>query len=95
MTTAPQNEPERDGVAAVGALLDRRVRPLPPGEVWQPTPPDKPGAWWMLCGEADGKPALVRVEFMRGDLWAVDCAIGSLPVKMYHDGLTACLWQEA
>lgn len=26
MTTAPKNAPERDGVAAVGALLDRKVR---------------------------------------------------------------------
>ena len=49
----------------------------------------------MLCGEVDGDPDLVCVEWRRGELWAVDCAIGSLPVKMYHDGLTACLWQKA
>ncbi len=30
MTTALQTDPERDGVAAVGALLDRKVRRLPP-----------------------------------------------------------------
>ena len=30
MTTALQTDPERDGLAAVGALLDRKVRRLPP-----------------------------------------------------------------
>lgn len=95
MTTALQTDPEHDGAAAVGTLLERRVRPLPPGEVWRPTPPDKPGTWWMLAAECEGEPELVNVERRRGELWAVDCAIGSLPVKMYHDGLCACLWQEA
>jgi len=71
------------------------ITAMPPSALWQANPPDKPGCWWMLCGECDGEPELVHVEHRRGDLWAVDCEIGSLPVKMYHDGLTNCLWQEA
>ncbi len=73
----------------------RSARPLPPSDVWHSTPPSKPGDWWMLCGEAEGEPEIVRVEWRHGELWAIDCEIGSLPVKMYHDGLTACMWQEA
>lgn len=38
---------------------------------------------------------LVRVDRRRGELWAIDCAVGSLQVKMYNDGLTDCMWQEA
>jgi len=62
-----------------------------PSEAWRPTPPDRPGFWCMLAGECEGDPELVRVDSRRGELWAVDCAVGSLPVKMYHEGLSDCL----
>jgi len=39
VTTAIQTDPERDGVAAVGALLDRRVRPRAAFEAWISAPP--------------------------------------------------------
>jgi hypothetical protein len=39
VTTALQTDPERDGVAAVGALLDRRVRPRAAFEAWISAPP--------------------------------------------------------
>jgi len=46
----------------------------------------------MRCGETDGEQEVVRVEIRWGDLWAVDCAVGSLPVAQYHEGLTDCQW---
>lgn len=78
-----------------GVAVDRVVCPLQSGEAWRPTPPDRPGFWWMLAGECEGEPELVRVDSRRGELWAVDCAVGSLPVKMYHEGLSDCMWQDA
>lgn len=39
MTTALQNDPEHDGAAAVGTLLDRRVRPRAAFEAWISGPP--------------------------------------------------------
>jgi hypothetical protein len=66
-----------------------------PSDVWQSDPPKRIGQWWMLCGELDGEPELVHVEYKRGQLWAIDCGVGSLPVHDYHEGLTECLWQEA
>jgi hypothetical protein len=74
---------------------NQSISHIPPGEVWLSQSPTSAGYWWMLCGECDGEPELVCVERNRGELWAVDCAIGSLPVKQYHDGLTNCLWQVA
>lgn len=79
----------------VSGKVELAVRPLPYSETWRPTPPDKPGVWWMLAGECEGEPELVRVDRRRGELWAIDCAVGSLPAKMYHDGLMDCMWQEA
>lgn len=71
------------------------VTHLNPGAVWRAALPSKPGEWWMICGECDGVPELVTVKSMRGELWAVDCEVGTLPVQVLHDGLTDCLWQEA
>ena len=68
---------------------------IPPGKAWLSQPSTSEGDWWMLCGECDGEPELVSIERKSGELWAMDCAIGSLPVKHYHDGLTNCLWQVA
>lgn len=55
--------------------------------------------WFRPCGKmldpCKGEPDLVRVDRRRGELWAIDCAVGSLQVKMYNDGLTDCMWQEA
>ena len=86
---------ENDKPCFCALPLERRVMPKPRSEIWKPEQPNKPGLWWMLCGEADGEPELVTVEFMRGELWAINCMIGSLPVKHYHDGLIDCVWQEA
>ena len=61
---------------------------------WQETAPTEVGDWLMKCDETDFDIEQVKVEFMRGELWAVDCAIGSLPVAMYHDGLTDCTWKR-
>lgn len=64
---------------------------------WSGEAPKKPGVYWMTCEEADEEPELVTVDYYKGDgvLWAVECAIGSLPVSLYHDNLTDCYWQEA
>ena len=61
---------------------------------WQETAPTEVGNWLMKCDETDFDIEQVKVESMRGELWAVDCAIGSLPVAMYHDGLTDCTWKR-
>lgn len=65
------------------------------GAVWLPRLPSKPGQWWLLCSECAGTPELVNVEHRGGELWAVDCEVGTLPVKALNDGLTECLWTEA
>lgn len=39
MTTARMNDPERDGVAAVGSPVDRMVRPRAAFEAWISAPP--------------------------------------------------------
>jgi len=62
---------------------------------WQDTPPTFEGLWFMKCDEVDGNEEWVNVKAIDGELWAVDCAIGSLPVVMYHDGLTNCQWHYA
>lgn len=67
---------------------------IPTGEVWVDTAPTEEGDWLMQCFETDFETETVKVRMMRGELWAVDCAIGSLPVAMYHDGLIECRWQK-
>ena len=62
--------------------------------VWRREAPTEAGIWLMRCYEADFNIERVKVEVIRGELWAVDCAIGSLPVAMYHDGLTDCTWKR-
>ena len=59
---------------------------------WQKTAPTEAGEWYMRCWEANYALELVDVKLKDGELWAIDCDIGSLPVAMYHDGLTDCLW---
>lgn len=62
---------------------------------WQSTAPTQPGRYWMRCNETDNDRELVDVRYMNGrrmELWAVNCAIGSLPVADYHNGLTDCQW---
>lgn len=61
---------------------------------WQETSPTEAGDWLMKCGETDFDIEQVKVEVMRGELWAVDCAIGSLPVEVYHDNLIDCTWKR-
>lgn len=73
----------------------RTAAQLPLENSWQSTPPTYGGQWWMVCGETNGEPELVRVEWSRGELWVMDCPIGSLPLRFYHDGLTDCQWQVA
>ena len=59
---------------------------------WQRKAPDSVGTWLMKCFEIDYEIEVVKVEFNRNELWAIDCAVGSLPVSMYHDGLIDCMW---
>jgi hypothetical protein len=61
---------------------------------WKRTAPTEAGIWLMRCFESDFEVEEVKVELMRGELWAVDCEAGSLPVAMYHDGLTDCTWKR-
>ena len=61
----------------------------------QYTPPTFEGLWFMKCDEVDGDGEWVNVRMIDGELWAVDCDIGSLPVAMYHNGLTNCQWRYA
>lgn len=62
---------------------------------WQNTPPNQTGLWFMKCDETENEEEMVDVRFINGELWAVDCAIGSLPVAMYHNALGNCLWRYA
>ena len=62
---------------------------------WQDTPPKMTGLWFMKCDENDYEDEMVNVTMQDSELWVIDCAIGSLPVAMYHDGLTNCLWRYA
>ena len=62
---------------------------------WQNTLPNQTGLWFMKCDETEDEEEMVNVRFINGELWAVDCAIGSLPVAMYHNGLCNCLWRYA
>ncbi len=71
------------------------VTHLNPGAVWRAELPSKPGQWWMVCSECEGTPELVTVESRSGELWALNCEVGTLPVKALYEGLTDCLWQEA
>ncbi len=59
---------------------------------WQKTAPTDEGEWYMRCYESDYTIELVDVRLKNDELWAIDCAIGSLPVATYHNGLTDCEW---
>lgn len=89
--------PEQNTDAATwpGVRVDPHVRQPIENDVWSISPPSHSGTWWMRCGEAEGEPELVFVEWRCGELWAVDCDFGSLPVRDYHNGLTNCMWQVA
>ena len=64
-------------------------------EQWQKIAPNKDGPWLMKCGENDHEAEDVDVKYHNGELYAVDCAIGCVPVDMYHNGLTDCQWRCA
>ena len=80
-----------DGLAShltqeLGAISD---------EQWQKIAPNKDGLWLMKCGENDHEAEAVDVKYHNGELYAVDCALGCVPVAMYHEGLIDCTWKRA
>ena len=62
---------------------------------WNPVAPKMPGLWYMRCYENDYCEDLVKVYYRYGVLSAMNNDIGCLPVEIYHDGLTDCLWRFA
>lgn len=63
-------------------------------EVWSESFPQKPGNYLFRCGENGHMPESIRVYFGRsGELW-VECPdLGKMPIKHYHEGLSAPTWK--
>jgi len=64
-------------------------------KTWQFTPPDRAGKWLNMCFEGDDDIEEIDVQYRDGELWAVECSLGSLPILRYHEGLTNCKWRKA
>jgi hypothetical protein len=66
---------------------------------WTAACPAAAGYWNMRCDETPDEVELVAVAWgaaLPGQamvLWAVNCSVGTVPIKVYHEGLTSTRWQ--
>lgn len=66
---------------------------------WLPIPPGSPGYWYMRCDENGLEAEVLMVVWgsllpdKPMELWVVDREVGTVPLDLFHNGLTNTQWQ--